>query len=213
MIADVGNIITELIEDLPFIDPKGFAGVVKVITMQDTSDNNRLKTFPVSCNMSEDECKKGKRYLDLVPDSSKRSVLYLEDTGLRFQGRDGTRPNYSNWKASYNLICWLNLPKLGVSGCSYSALAIAGIMEKFPLQPFNFEDSPLSVYNRVMITLLGQQPKSVNPMAKYSYKEEVNQFLMYPYDHFMLNIDVDFKIDNRCLILPAPLDPLNCITK
>lgn len=204
MIIDIGNIIISQIENLSFIDK--YTGVVKVITMKDPSNKTgQKKIFPVACNLCNDDINNG-RYKDLCPDSSKKSVLYLEDTGLRFVKKEGQR---IYWKASYNLVCWLNLVKLGKQTCSYSALAIAGILKSLPLVPFNSGDT----YNSISINILGQQPKTVNPFAKYSYDETVNQFLMFPYDYFVLSLDVDFMTDLRCLVLPENDPELNCIKK
>lgn len=204
MIVDIGNIIIDKIKDLAFIDK--YAGVVKVITMKDPSAGAASKkTFPVVCNIDLTECNKGKRYLDLCPDNTKKSVMYLEDTGLRFVQKQGNR---TYWKASYNLVCWLNLKLLGQTTCSYSAVALGAILNKFPVQPF-----PSGNYNLVNIQLIGQQPKTVNPFSKYSYDETVNQFLMFPYDYFLAAIDVDFMIDVRCFELPALPPEVNCLVK
>ncbi len=205
MIKEIGNILIGQIDTLPFLDK--YTGVVKVITMADNSaGRNVKKIFPVACNLNLEDCNKGKRYLDFVPDDSKKSVLYLEDTGLRFQRQEGNR---TYWKASYNLVCWLNLPKLGSTSCSYSAIAILSILKSLPIQPFNANDT----YNQIKINLIGQQPKSTNPFARYSYDESVSQFLMYPFDYFVLALDVDFMVDLRCVVIPDLSEPINCIKK
>lgn len=204
MITEIGNIIISKIETLPFLDK--YAGVVKTLTMVDTSNNtNQRKTFPVSCNASFEECSSG-RYKDLCPDSKKKSVLYLEDNGLRILRTEGTR---TYWKASFNLVCWLNLPLLGQSTCSYSAIVIMAIIKKLPVVPFNSNDT----YSQVKINVIGQQPKSTNPFARYTYDEAITQFLMYPYDHFVLAIDVDFMVDSRCMTIPELNPQINCLKK
>lgn len=204
MIVDIGNIIIDKIKDLAFVDK--YAGVVKVITMKDPSAGaSSKKTFPVACNLDLEGCNIGKRYLDLCPDSTKKSVMYLEDLGLTFVSKEGNR---TNWKASYNLVCWLNLKKLGQTTCSYSAVALGAILNKFPVQKFASGN-----YNLINIQMIGQQPKTLNPFSKYSYDETVNQFLMFPYDYFLAAIDVYFMIDARCFELP-PLPPEDdCLVK
>lgn len=198
MTNDIGNIIIDKIKTLPFIDK--YAGVVKILSYKSESKDKKFtqKKFPASCQTTFEQCKDESRYMDLCPDSKKKSVLYLEDNGVRFIKREGSK---ITWKASYNLVCWLNMPKLGFNDCSYSTTAIASIMKQFPVTPFND-----GIFTFIKINPIGQQPSSQNPFSKYSYDESVSQMLMYPFDYFVLLIDVDFITDQRCLEI-TPLNP------
>ena len=201
MIADVGNIIINKLVTLPFIDK--YAGVVRVIKYK--QKDGIIGSFPADCKISLDECNKGKRYLDLVPDSKKKSVLYLEDLGLRQTDKKGTIQYFN---AQYNLVGWLNLALLGVNSCSYSAAAIGSIFKRLNIAQFNEH-----IYQYIDIKIIGQQPKSLDPFVKYSYDETINQYLMFPYDHFVISIDVNFRFDTRC-IKENSLDPANyCLVK
>ena len=131
--------------------------------------------------------------------------MYLEDTGLRLVSKEG---NYLNWRAQYNLVVWLNLPKLGFNGCSYSATAMLSILKKLPARPFNSGQHHL-----INIQAVGQQPKTTNPFSRYSYDESVNQFLMYPYDFFVLLLDVSFQNDLRCINIASLSPALDCVDK
>lgn len=204
MISQVGDIIIDRIEDLPFMDK--YAGVVRIARYKDPTAEGTAKTkiFPVSCKITEEQCDDG-RYMDLCPDSKKKSVLYLEDTSLR-----PTKKNGHIWEftATYDLICWLNMPKLGFSDCSYSGIAIAGILKKIATRPFNS-----GIYQLVNIQFAGQKPKSINPFAKYTYDETITQFLLYPYDYFALMLQVDFRVDMRCINIQDLGPALNCVDK
>lgn len=204
MNVDIGNIVIGKVASLPFVDK--YAGAVKVLSYKDPASDNIVKRFPVDCNMDLENCKKGKRYLDLCPDDKKKSVMYLEDLGIRMVQREG---NYTFWRSSFDLVCWLNLPKIGYQeGCSYSTLAIGGIQKKLLVQQFH----ALGAYQYITINIIGQRPKTENPFAKYSYDETVNQFLMYPYDYFVLNLEIDFRMDIRCFKITEIEDPANCLT-
>lgn len=198
MIIEVGNIIIGKINGLPFIDK--YAGVVKPATY---SDEGVKKTFPISCALDITQCKKGD-YMDLCPDSSKKSVLYLEDKYIRFVSREG---NDYRFQGSFDLVCWLNLPKLGLEQCSVSAKAILSVMAQFSATPANH-----GIYQKLLITPLGQNPKSINPFAKYSYDESVSQFLLYPFDYFVLPLQVDFVVNKKCVDEFLTSDPIGCLT-
>lgn len=202
MTVEIGDIIIDKIKTLPFIDK--YSGVVKVVSYKakNASGAFEKKTFPASCRTTLEECESG-RYKDLVPDSSKKSVLYLEDKGARIVNREGSRVF---WKSSYDLICWLNMPNLGFAGCSYSGIAISGILSKFPVKPFNN-----SIFSRIEIQATGIPGRSNNPFVKYSYDESILQFLMYPYDFFVMNIDVDYMVDSKCLTPEVLKPPINCL--
>lgn len=201
MISAIGDIIISKINNLPFIDK--YAGVVRVIKFKSTT--GKIGSFPADCKTTFDECSKGKRYLDLCPDSSKKSVLYLEDSGLRQVSKNGLIQQY---EAQFNLVCWLNLPKLGVSDCSYSSVAIGAILKNLTIPQFHS-----GIFQYIDIKIIGQQPKSTDPFAKYSYDETINQYLMYPYDHFVISFDVSFKFDTRCIKIESLTPELNCVTK
>lgn len=204
MIDVIGGIVINEIKDLPFIDK--YAGVVKVLRFRDKTANGNsvIKSFPADCRTTLEECESG-RYKDLTPDDDKKSVTYLEDTGLRIVGREG---NYLMFEATYDLVSWLNLPKLGFTDCSYSGIAILGILKKLPPRPFNS-----GVYHLIDIQFVTQRPKSSNPFAKYSYDETVTQHLMYPYDYFVLALRVTFRVDMRCITISALTPPVDCVTK
>jgi len=204
MIGIIGKIFIDQIKDLPFIDK--YAGVVKVLTYHEKAKggNTIKKTFPADCQTTLEECESG-RYKELTPTDDKRSVTYLEDLGLRVVGREG---NYLLFEANYDLVSWLNLPKLGFTDCSYSGVAMLGILKKLPARPFNFGN-----YHLIDIQFVSQRPKSANPFSKYSYDEAVTQHLMYPFDYFVLNFRVTFRVDLRCISIAALTPPVDCVDK
>lgn len=206
MIKDLGNLIIDRIEDLPFMDK--YAGIVRVLNYKDYSKDGSTfvrKTFPVDCKTSFDECTKNKRYTDLCPDSSKKSVIYLEDNGVRPNRVEGP---WVYWTASIDLVAWLNLPKLGTNECSYSGIAMDGIFSRLLVPMFNYEN-----YNMTTINFAGLKANTVNPFEKYSYDETVNQFLMYPYDHFVLQLEVNFRRNKNCFKVEDLNPPIDCLVK
>jgi len=200
MTNDIGDIIIYKLQSLPWFDK--YTGVVKTITYQ--APDKKLKKMPVSCNTSAEDCTSG-HYTDLCPDSTKKSVVFLEDLGTRFVSRNADK---YYWKSSFNLVIWLNLPKLGYEGCSYSGIAINGVLSKLPAIPFQITGS---IYQRVMINLDGQSPNSINPFSKYSFPEEITQYLMHPYEAITLPLSVDFMTNKACLDVPYLPAPIKCI--
>lgn len=202
MTIDIGDIIIDRLSTLPWMDK--YVGVVRTLTFQGQDKTGKvvIKRMPVSCRTSAAQCSTG-TYQDLLPDGRVKSVVFLKDNGVRFVSRDG---NKYRFRASYNLVVWLNLPGLGFEGCSYSGIAIAGILSKLPQVPFQS-----SIYQQVGINIDGQSPNTVNPFAEYTIPEEITQYLMYPYDSFVLPITVDFMTNKACIDVPYVPAPLNCV--
>ena len=208
MIIDIGEIIISRINTLPFLDK--FAGVVKVLSYINVDKNGKWikNTFPASCkspiNLSDCDTS---RYLDLCPDDKKKSVLYLEDKGIRFRKTEGQQIYFT---ASVDLVLWLNLPLLGVSDCSFSARCSAAIISLLIGKGVPFQSG---IYQMVSIKPVFEQPKSNNPFVKYTYNEISQQLLMYPYDHLVLSLDIEFMINAKCIDQIILNPPIPCLTK
>ena len=144
------------------------------------------KSLPVSCDISHETCHN--RYnFDLMPDAKKRSIIYFEDGGVQFQGSDG---RHRHWQSSLTLVCWVNMEKFEFSGCSISPLLIGSIMENIDTKLFNLPDDGIV---GVQLNVIGESPKSAAIFSKWSYREEQDQYLLYPYDYFALNIQSNFR--------------------
>lgn len=205
MTIEIGDIIINRLTGLSFIDK--YAGVVRMLSYNEIDKDKKAikKTFPASCrSIFDEECdSKNKRYLELCPDDTKKSVIYLEDKGITFNKLDRHKMYFT---AQYDLIGWLNLPKLGFSGCSFTAQAMASIIKAIWLGGVG----NVGLYQTVYIQVAGQREKTYNPFLKYSYNLEKQQFLMYPYDFFVLPIKVEFAIDERCITEVQIEPPLVC---
>lgn len=191
MTVEVGNIIVGYLQGLTFIDK--LAGVVKTITKSDVDGNNNpiRKTFPVACGLEFQDCINKGKYQDLVPDSKLKSIVYLEDSGIRLIRKEGYKNVYT---ASYRLVSWINQKALGyVDDCSITSKIIDVIISRFPDIP-----QTSGYYQELLIDVVGQDPKSLNPFSKYSYDEDRTQYLMRPFDYFSLQLEVTFKRDRRC---------------
>jgi hypothetical protein len=200
MNEDIANILKSQIESLPFMDRVG--GLVKVIRKQETTDKGTVvKSFPVDCGTTLQDCNTGK-YKDLVPNSKYKSIHYFEDLGISISGQDQATFTFD---AKIKLVGWLNLKKLGKDQCSVSALAIAAILKQIEAKTFNS-----GVFTRIQIRCTGVDPKTSAIFSKYSYTEEINQYLMFPYDYYAMTFTVNFTIPNKCIADWVSSIPINC---
>lgn len=199
----IANILLGYISGLLWADK--YAGMVRIATR--TTESGLKQYFPVACNVTETECNAG-RYIDLIPNDGKKSVMYFEDAGgVQYKTRTGSIYTYT---ANLRLVCWLNLKKLGLTDCSATPGAIGDILRALPGKVTPADASPYGLSN-VIISYNGEEKKDVSIFSKYSYNEAQTQYLLYPYDYFALNISVDFSMNENCLptLTPGSDNPCN----
>lgn len=186
----VASIIKTQIETLPFVDK--IAGLVRPLRMEvKTGDTKAMKTYPVATDISSEQCISG-HYKDLIPDAKYRSIIYFEDNGCTLTYRNG---RWVGFESRLLLVGWLNMAKLfNCQTQTGSAQVILSILSQFP--EFTISDD---VYREFKIIAVSEQPKTNAIFGKYSYDEIKNQYLMYPYDYFALNIASTFKINLDCI--------------
>lgn len=148
------------------------------------------KIFPVSCELTNDQCISNSKYLDLVPNTSRRSIAYFEDQGCRFIDKAGSTFNFSG---NMRLVCWVNGKKFDYNLCSISAFLIGSILSKVPSNPDNSGD-----FTKIKITSIKEVAKDSRIFAKYNYDESVRQYLMNPFDYFALDLEYTFSADPYC---------------
>lgn len=200
MNVEIGNIVKGLLEPFlvggsgtnQFIDK--LAGVVQVISTSERTENDGVvtKTFPISCNITFEECNKNGSYKDLIPNSKYGCMVYLEEeTGVDFISEDRNGKKYST---AFLLVGWINQKKLGTSDCSVTGKIVNTIINALTIKPFNRD-----IYQSIIIEVTGQNPKSLNPFSKYTYDQDNTQYFMAPYDYFSLKINVTVTINPNCI--------------
>lgn len=192
----IANILKGYIDDFTWIDK--IAGLVQTANIQEKiGDNITEKSYPIACDVTADACIKG-HYKDLIPDSKKKSVLYFEDRGgVQFESREGGKLRYT---ASLRLVGWLNLKLLledscgtSTGNCGVSGAYVIEIIKALPYIPFDVGD-----FYSITIEPPSQVERSVDIFSRYTYSEEATQYLLYPFDFFALDIDVEFTIIPEC---------------
>jgi hypothetical protein len=204
MTTEFAEAFKDLIASLPFVDR--LAGMVRPVTFKDTNKDGAFvrRSFPVACGVSAKDCINNGKYQDLVPNDTKKSVLYFEEIGgAQVIGRE---KNNLKFRATMRLVGWLNLQKLGVDSCSYSSAAVLQIISRLPEAYFNLNDR----YTKCFITNLQEADKLPTIFGRYTYDETVTQYLLFPYDYFALNITVEYNVPRACIEAIVLDEPINC---
>lgn len=203
MNADMANKLGAYFSREPWCDKMG--GLVKIIKYQSQDRNNNpiITTLPVGCRTDFSQCK-NKGYTDLLPDNRYRSLFYFEDGGITLQKRNGDKTEFIS---RLKLVGWLNMKKFIIpsGACSISGKVISQILRVIPNQFVNF-----GIYTEARFKFISEDIKSPAIFQRYSMPEEVMQYLLYPYDYFALNFQVEFVVNRNCPDDLVLTDDANC---
>lgn len=196
MVNLIVNEIVSSLASLPFLDK--ITGIVKAATVSDAGGN--IKVFPVALNLNLTECEDS-QILDYVPNSTKTSIIYFEDRGTTFRQCQDQALEFT---ANFLLVCWFNY-KLIDSTLTNTSQITANILKYLPLGNMG-NITPLM---NVWLEVVSQEPNDGAVFSKYSYKEEISQYLTYPYDYVALTLRADYRIRLDC-VDDIVLDPTEC---
>lgn len=194
----VKNIIPYL-EALNFSEVVG--GIATTISQNKPAKDNKIiiKKFPAYYNENRTTCN-ASDYIDLVPNSNKRSIIYFENNGIKISPING---NIIECVADVRLVCWANLKKIN------DTFINADMLRLLVIQAMPSSLSNVLPYSFIRIQLTGEETKNVSIFSKYTYNEEEKQYLIYPFDYFALNYEISFYVGINC-IDPILISPSVC---
>lgn len=205
MIEEIGQLIKARIQGAPYADR--LAGIVGITQYETTLEQKKvIERIPTSCDVDSLNCGEDKsRLKDLVPDSKKKSVIFLEDiteTNLVQRDRNGI-----TYDARIRLVAWVNQQQLGKDQCFITGPIMNDLIDRIvTVSPFN--DGP---YTRVMFKINKIIPKTPAIFARYTFPLTEKQYLMYPFDYFSFEIGARFTMNPACLdeFVVGPVDECN----
>lgn len=201
MIHLIADKIVESLATLPFVDK--ITGVVKPLKYY--GPEKKVITIPVAFNADPSTCSSS-QLNDYVPDSKKRSIIYFEDQGTTFT-RNGDAYEMTS---GLRLICWFNHKKIGAQ--YNTALISLNLLSHIPGNLGNF-DNLIGVW----IDVQRQEPNDGAAFSRYTYVEEISQYITYPYDYVSFIIQATYKVRPGCIedLIPESMecnDPLTVDT-
>lgn len=208
LIQEALNLLTPEITTLGWVER--FGGVVRTISraFEDQNGEPKYKRYPVSCSVSETDCENDQRYQDLVPDSSKSSVLFWDVTRGLYDVGQVERINARAMRGSARLIGWLNTDRLGVNECNTAAKAIRSLL---PIIFRKFENNTagdLFTNSTVRFEFAGEAIKDDAIFQKWDFSRN-SGFLMHPYDFFAIDVNI-FAVVSLCEYVMDTGTPIDC---
>lgn len=194
MTKELAFIMRNKLANIPFLDV--VAGIVQpVIDVKMNQDNNLAiaKKMPVSYDVTG----KGTAYgmeRQLVPDQSKKSILYFEDFGST---TDTTaRARTLAFITNIRLVFWMNKINCGFDKyADISAFCINSILERLIL-PSGINQSGIT---RLFISNPRILIQDSSVFSRYNYTEEVVQYLRPPFEFFAIDLTCKYTVHGSCL--------------
>jgi len=158
---------------------------------------DKIKIYPVSlqtpstCDNSD--------YVDLVPNDTKKSIIYLEKGNTTVDDQDR---RYAHMRESWRLVVWLHTKIIDQT----KKTPYPYMQEVYSLIPTEYGN--LDEYINVFLHFTGMvTDKSI--FSRYTYNEVEKQFLIYPFSFFAFDYDITYWWRQDCMI-PVPANPNVC---
>jgi hypothetical protein len=174
-------------------------GVCEVLRLKMGADGTVEKVIPGYLNTNPSTCNTS-RYLDLVPNSGKKSIIYFDNLS---ESVESENRYYKQMNASLRLVCWVNLPLIDKSLTNAITLQ-QDVLKNLPVRVAN--QSPFA-WNRVSV--LGVE-RNESIFSAWSYDEAEKQYLIFPFDYFAINLSINYRYLTNCP-LPINEDPDLCL--
>jgi hypothetical protein len=188
---DIANIIKDKISDLPFIDK--ISGLVRTVSYTENVEGQAYTyKFPVSCDVTYEDCFSNERYKEMTPNSELRSLVYFEDGGINLTGSNSRSSEY---ESRIRLVCWLNMKRFDTTECSISGYITSLIIRRL-LTTTRFNNG---IYSDIRFNVSQIPDKTSAIFSQYTYDESATQYMLYPYDYLAIDIKVNYSILYKCL--------------
>lgn len=209
MIHTILDEIKGKILDLQYVERYG--GIVVPVSQDVEDEDGRSKriTFPASWDGQGKACYAANDYFELAPNDVYRSVSYWELRGdaVPFVPRRGDRGKWYGFRQSARLVVWLNLQVLGIPETGNKLSDHLSVLTMNALQ--GAHQVGVDYIDGVRMTVERKVRKSMDIFGAYSYSDR-NELLLYPYDFFAIDFQVEWYIKRDCIPGEIPYKALRC---
>lgn len=200
MIDERIEVFTRRITALPWVERYSPLAIPVKINISATDQKVITAIYPVSRKVDGQSCLSG-NYYDLVPDSSKKSVVYWMQTGdvdvTAVRWNDYTNDMFFRYSASVKLVAWINLKLLG-AGCTFDpTLPVRELIRAIALSGSDFT-----------VNSIVTDPKRIFSGLSY---ENMQELYLFPYYAVAIEGVFAFDAGSDCIDEWVTLPVDNCI--
>lgn len=185
------------------IDEGGFIDVLAgmVTTAEIVADDGKVRKFPIPVftSLSSDECNNHDYMGLLVPDESKRCIVYVEAQAAQAI-KVSTNATQYGFRAS--VICWYN--SLGFTATTDLSTKISTLI----LGRLRRSTLPNGILTGYRMEVVGLADNNPTTFSKYTYYNRLAPFMSSPYGFFQIDVNIHFTANESPNCSPS-LTPIN----
>jgi hypothetical protein len=195
MNKELATVLKNKLVNLPYMDL--VAGMVQTVEEIKYNGEDKITVvsrnrFPVSVDVVRGPQFTG-REIDLIPNSSRKSITYFEDYGSTI---NSTRDGLTEFTSTLRLVCWLNKKLLvGDDYAEITGYCIASIIPR--LVTANPEN--IGVFTGLKTKALRIPIQSAELFSRYTYDENIRQYLRPPFEAFAIDLSCNYKVSSNCI--------------
>lgn len=209
----IAHILKEQLAGLPVIDK--IAGLVQTAEYEETTYDDEgvtkktiIKKIPITTDGPDNVCKDK----SLVPDSSNKGMIYFEDIGgITFLRTNGS---YSRYRSRLRMVCWFNGKGVAQSlegdynddynedygGGNVPTYDVASILINHVVNRFvELNAQNKGKYLRLQVGIDNIPIMGKQLFSAYTYDMYNTQYLMYPYEYFAIDLNIEFEMHKSCI--------------
>lgn len=196
MVKEVANILKGRLINLPFLHTvAGLAQPVIDSKYAGDQENQKIqRKLPVSYDIED-----GVGERALVPDGTKKGILYFEDYGTQPDTGTKVRAGQLALITRMRVVCWVNKQKIlegdNVKYDEVTASFVADIVAR--LVSGSAINSTIGI-SRLFVTLAGLPIQDANIFSRYNYDEAELQYLRPPYEYFAIDLQCKYWVSQTC---------------
>jgi hypothetical protein len=205
MIRDIARVFRNKLNN-DFYLPDGLgvithlAGLTRVKEVSISQGQIRKVPVPVDCDEVEEElCNDCEPIFKLVPDQTKRCIVYFEGTDAKLVQ---SMPNVSKYSCNLVLICWYNSQGFQPVENLHTRLSSLFINKLKSIQTHSQE---LSIKE---VEVISVNDSNGNIFSKYTYSDFRSAYLGCPFGSFSINFKINFS-SNEVQSCFSPIVPVN----
>lgn len=207
MISNVIDSVTPLLTNLCWLER--YSGLTRLVNRDVTIEGEKIeRRFPVSCNTINLHCGEDEKYVNLVPDSRYKSLMYWEQlTSIADKGVFKRKSRVYEFTA--RLVTWVNMAALGHDTCSIMD-QIYGELSGILNQDYIATDITGLNLIKTSTTEFASWDEAVKVFSKYNYGND-NKLFFNPYDIGAITVRFSFVADPTCFAPIECNDPIECV--
>lgn len=195
-----------------------FGGIAKTVMHPSCSPfdpTSKILRYPITCNAKGNltDCFNNGMYLNLVPDSKHKSIVYFEPIGnqsIKLSDKSSLK-HIKQVTQDVRMVIWANIPKLGFKDCSIMERLYLSLTDCIDCVTWKSNSLGVGLIKTDIIRYNGWLETVRKVFNQYNYGDKQRLFL-FPYDVGSIDIRVTYLVDPSCYDMDSLCqDPIPCV--